>query len=80
MLEHGGRLRRAAKRYDIPLADWLDLSTGINPFAYPLPVFPADDWTRLPMPIWNRRRNRPPAGPMVRRRRRRCVWPPDRRR
>ncbi|WP_257013948.1 hypothetical protein, partial [Pseudomonas aeruginosa] len=27
MLEHGGRLREAARRYDIPLADWLDLST-----------------------------------------------------
>ncbi|WP_243701779.1 hypothetical protein, partial [Pseudomonas aeruginosa] len=24
MLEHGGRLREAARRYDIPLADWLD--------------------------------------------------------
>ena len=30
-LPHGGRLRQAAARYQIPLADWLDLSTGINP-------------------------------------------------
>lgn len=48
MLEHGGRLRRAAKRYDIPLADWLDLSTGINPRGYPVPPVPADVWLRLP--------------------------------
>ena len=37
MLEHGGRLRRAAAEYQIPLADWLDLSTGINPETYPVP-------------------------------------------
>lgn len=48
MLEHGGRLRRAAERYDIPLADWLDLSTGINPRGYPVPPVPADVWLRLP--------------------------------
>ena len=34
MLEHGGRLREAARRYDIPLADWLDLSTGIAPWPF----------------------------------------------
>ena len=27
---------------------WLDLSTGINPVAYPLPALPADLWSRLP--------------------------------
>ena len=48
MLEHGGRLRRAAQHYGIPLADWLDLSTGINPQAYPVPTVPVDDWHRLP--------------------------------
>ena len=48
MLEHGGRLRAAAAHYDIPLADWLDLSTGINPQAYPVgPIDPAC-WNRLP--------------------------------
>lgn len=48
MLEHGGRLRRAAQRYGIPLDDWLDLSTGINPHAYPAPAIPASAWHRLP--------------------------------
>ena len=48
MLEHGGRLRDAAARYDIPLADWLDLSTGINPDPWPVPALPAACWQRLP--------------------------------
>ncbi len=48
MPEHGGRLRRAAHRYGIPLADWLDLSTGINPRGWPVPSLPADSWARLP--------------------------------
>lgn len=48
MLEHGGRLRRAAETYGIALADWLDLSTGINPRGYPVPPVPADAWLRLP--------------------------------
>jgi cobalamin biosynthetic protein CobC len=48
MLEHGGRLRRAAETYGIALADWLDLSTGINPCGYPVPPVPADAWLRLP--------------------------------
>ena len=48
MLEHGGRLREAAAHYDIPLADWLDLSTGINPTPWPVPPLPAACWHRLP--------------------------------
>ncbi|MDR2789139.1 MAG: threonine-phosphate decarboxylase CobD [Candidatus Accumulibacter sp.] len=48
MLEHGGRLRRAARDYGIPLADWLDLSTGINPEMYPLPAIDPLAWQRLP--------------------------------
>jgi len=48
MLEHGGRLRRAAHRYDIALERWLDLSTGVSPFAWPVPALPADVWQRLP--------------------------------
>lgn len=48
MLEHGGRLLRAARRYGIPAADWLDLSTGINPQAWPVPDIPARAWHRLP--------------------------------
>ncbi|HYD62248.1 MAG TPA: threonine-phosphate decarboxylase CobD [Noviherbaspirillum sp.] len=48
MLEHGGNLRDAAARYGIPLASWLDLSTGINPHPYPAPALAADAWHRLP--------------------------------
>ncbi len=48
MLEHGGRLREAARRFNIPLPGWLDLSTGINPVPYPVPLIPADIWQRLP--------------------------------
>lgn len=48
MLEHGGRLRAAAQRYGIAVADWLDLSTGIAPYGWSLPPIPADAWQRLP--------------------------------
>lgn len=48
MLEHGGRLRRAALAHGIALERWLDLSTGINPQGYPVPPVPADAWQRLP--------------------------------
>ena len=50
MLEHGGALRAAAARYRIPLGDWLDLSTGINPDGWPVPTIPATVWQRLPEP------------------------------
>lgn len=48
MLEHGGRLRAATRRWGIPHAEWLDLSTGIAPWPYPLPAVPAEVWQRLP--------------------------------
>ena len=48
MLEHGGRLRSAAQRYGIPLGEWVDLSTGINPQAYPVPALAPEVWQRLP--------------------------------
>lgn len=48
MLEHGGRLNNAIKRYGGSRAEWLDLSTGINPFSYPVPVLSAQCWHRLP--------------------------------
>ncbi|MES2933154.1 MAG: threonine-phosphate decarboxylase CobD [Pseudomonadota bacterium] len=48
MLEHGGKLREAALNFKRPLADWLDLSTGINPHAYPVPTLRSDIWHRLP--------------------------------
>lgn len=48
MLDHGGRLIAAAREYDIPLANWVDLSTGINPNGWPVPPIPPELWTRLP--------------------------------
>lgn len=48
MLEHGGRLRRAAQQHHIPLAEWLDLSTGLAPYVWPLPALGPDIWMRLP--------------------------------
>ncbi len=48
MLKHGGRLLEAAKQYQIPVAEWLDLSTGINPNGYPIPDIPGSIWQRLP--------------------------------
>ncbi|UOG92196.1 MAG: threonine-phosphate decarboxylase CobD [Candidatus Thiothrix sulfatifontis] len=45
---HGGQLRRFSQTFGIPLADWLDVSTGISPWAYPLPPVPSACWQRLP--------------------------------
>jgi L-threonine-O-3-phosphate decarboxylase len=48
MLEHGGRLRHAARVHGIALEHWLDLSTGVSPFGWPVPSIPASAWQRLP--------------------------------
>lgn len=45
---HGGRLREAARRHGLPPECWLDLSTGISPWSYPLPPVPEEVWRRLP--------------------------------
>lgn len=50
-LEHGGRLRQAARTYGIPLDEWLDLSTGIHPLPWPGAAelqLPLSAWSRLP--------------------------------
>jgi cobalamin biosynthesis protein CobC len=47
-LQHGGWLAEAERRFGRPAAGWLDLSTGINPFAYAVPSIPAEAWQRLP--------------------------------
>ncbi len=48
LLVHGGRLRAAARRYGIPEAEWLDLSTGINPQGWPVPAITPAMWRCLP--------------------------------
>jgi len=45
---HGGNLGEAIVRYQRPREDWLDLSTGINPNGYPVPMPPASVWRDLP--------------------------------
>ena len=46
---HGGAIDVAAGRLGIPSAAWLDLSTGISPFAYPIDPLPSETWHRLPL-------------------------------
>ena len=48
MLEHGGNLHEAIKRFNRPRHEWLDLSTGINPVSYSVPMLLNDAWHRLP--------------------------------
>jgi cobalamin biosynthetic protein CobC len=45
---HGGALDVAERLAPDAPKPWIDLSTGINPHAYPLPDFPAEVWARLP--------------------------------
>jgi len=48
MLEHGGNLNEAIRRFGHPRQEWIDLSTGINPHPYPVPQLASDAWHRLP--------------------------------
>lgn len=48
MLQHGGGLNKAAKKYNIPLDNWVDCSTGINPNSWPIPKLPQRVFHRLP--------------------------------
>ena len=45
---HGGDLGTVRHRFPEAPLPWLDLSTGINPVAYPVETLPSDVWTRLP--------------------------------
>ena len=46
--DHGGGLDAAIARHGGTRADWLDLSTGINPVPFPLPALPPACWQQLP--------------------------------
>lgn len=46
--DHGGDIDRAIRRFGGARADWVDLSTGINPRPYPLPPIPPAAWRALP--------------------------------
>ncbi len=45
---HGGNLAAARRWFPGAPQPWIDLSTGVNPHAYPLPPIPPEAWTRLP--------------------------------
>lgn len=47
-LIHGGQLQLVAKQFNIAPESWLDLSTGIAPFSYPIPTIPAQLYQALP--------------------------------
>lgn len=50
LTHHGGRLGDARARYGGAAADWLDLSTGINPRGWTPPPSLSVDWRSLPDP------------------------------
>src|SRR5258708_37027953 len=48
-MKHGGDLTEAIARHGGVPENWLDLSTGINPWPWPIPVgLPDGVWQRLP--------------------------------
>jgi len=49
-IAHGGRLNQARRLFPNAPEPFLDLSTGINPLAYPLPDLDPECFTRLPEP------------------------------
>src|SRR5580704_14643474 len=50
LAEHGGNVLAARRAYPQAPEPWLDLSTGINPYAYPFAHPPMESFTRLPQP------------------------------
>jgi len=54
-LAHGGNLGAARQQFPGAPEPFVDLSTGINPHAYPVPQLSAEVFTRLPEPAAARR-------------------------
>ena len=48
-IQHGGDPKAVEVRFGAPKDGWLDLSTGINPVAYPLAPVPGEMVARLPL-------------------------------
>src|ERR1700743_676256 len=46
---HGGRVDAAASLYPSAPQPWIDLSTGINPVAWPVPQIALERYQRLPL-------------------------------
>ena len=51
---HGGDLDKARRLFPDAPGPWIDLSTGINPIPYPMPVLPSSSFQRLPPPAAHR--------------------------
>lgn len=45
---HGGRINAAQVLFPNAPLPWIDLSTGVNPHAYPIPKLAPQAWSRLP--------------------------------
>lgn len=48
LLHHGGRIAAAAARFPSAPQPWLDLSTGISPWSYPVGEIELRTWQNLP--------------------------------
>ncbi|MBU2979626.1 threonine-phosphate decarboxylase CobD [Alteromonas sp. C1M14] len=48
VLQHGGQLQTMVKRFGGVKEDWVDVSTGISPYTYPIALPPVESWQRLP--------------------------------
>jgi len=48
LFQHGGDIKSATQLFPEAPQPWIDLSTGINPVAYPLPEMSEEIWARLP--------------------------------
>lgn len=47
---HGGALDKISDHYRRPKHQWLDLSTGVAPYSYPVGELPQTIWQQLPQP------------------------------
>lgn len=50
LMWHGGQTAAAARLYPAAPRPWLDLSTGISPWAWPVPAIEPHQWSALPSP------------------------------
>lgn len=51
MLVHGGDIAAASTRFGEPSGGWLDISTGISPWSWPVPDVPERVWRELPASV-----------------------------
>lgn len=49
-IDHGGNVAEARRRFPNAPEPWIDLSTGISPWPYPVREISSNAWSRLPEP------------------------------